>query len=184
MARHYDTKHHSPHKRTAIATAYRKGTPARAVAAEYDISPSAVYAIARRYDTQISGKSRPGRGGKPKLDERTIRRILREIDGNPFISCRELIQNCSLPVTAETLTKTLKEKGIQHMKALRRPKLSDKIAEKRLAFAEKHLNKPLSYWKRFVFSDETTVARGQGERQGWVFCRAVSLGPSLFPTLF
>jgi transposase-like protein len=175
MARIYEKKHHSPHKRTAIATAYQKGVPAKAVAAEHGISPHALYAIARRYNNQVSCRSQSGRGGKFKLDDRYIRRILREIDQNPFISSKELIQNCSLPVTEETLVKTLKRRGIQHTQALRRPKLSDTIAQKRLEFAHKHLNKPLEYWKRFVFSDETTIARGQGERQAWVFCRAVRL---------
>lgn len=179
MVRIYEKKHHSPHKRTAIATAYQKGVPAKAVAAEHGVSPDAVYAIARRYQNQISGRSQPGRGRKFKLDERYIRRILREIDQNPFISNKELIENCALPVTEQTLVTTLKKRGIQHRQALRRPKLSDTIAQKRLEFAQKHLNKPLEYWKRFVFSDETTVVRGQGERQAWVFCRAVPLIPSL-----
>ncbi|KAK7219081.1 hypothetical protein V2G26_007084 [Clonostachys chloroleuca] len=39
------------------------------------------------------------------------------------------------------------------------------IKEKRLQFARLHIRKPLSWWKRVIFSDETTVARGQGERQ-------------------
>lgn len=130
MARIYEKKHHSPHKRTVIATAYQKGVPAKALAAEHGISVDAVYAIARRYKSQICGESQPGRGGKFKLDDRYIRRILRAIEQSPSISNRELVRNCSLPVTEHTVANTLKRLGIQRGEPLRRPQLSDAASQK------------------------------------------------------
>ncbi|KAM4063611.1 DDE superfamily endonuclease [Hirsutella rhossiliensis] len=58
-----------------------------------------------------------------------------------------------------------------HFKALGRPKLTPEVAEKRLLFAIRHINLPLGAWKSWVFSDETSIAQGEGERQAWVFCK-------------
>jgi hypothetical protein len=61
------------------------------------------------------------------------------------------------------LSRWLKSEGIQHFKAIRRPKLTPELAKKRLIFARQYLEKPLSWWRKVIFSDETTIVRGGGD---------------------
>lgn len=77
--------HHSPYKRTRIATAYFKGVSAKAIACDESISPRAVYAIVDRYKVQKSAKSLP-RSRRPTIfDESYKRYIFRLIKNNLFI---------------------------------------------------------------------------------------------------
>jgi nicotinamide mononucleotide adenylyltransferase len=98
---------------------------------------------------------------------------MRLIEHDHFILPTTLAFEIGLRVHFRTITNWLKEQGIQHQRALRRPKLTKAYAEKRLAFALKHIDKPNTYRQRWVFSDELTIAREDGESTGWVFCGKV-----------
>jgi transposase len=175
MPRQVINHNHSPHKRTRIVTAYNLGMKAKTVGLKEGISARAVYAIVERYGKQQSAKDQPRSGRPPLLDGRHKRHIFRCIEEDPFVSNRELIEKCALPCSVSTVTRFLRKEGIQHYRALRRPKLTPDVAAKRLEFARLHVRKPLSWWKRWIFSDEVTIARGEGEKQKWVFCRKVRI---------
>ena len=96
--------------------------------------------------------------------------IFRVIEKDPFILPAQLVTEAGLGVSVRTLLRYLKKEGIHHQKALRRPLLTPETALLRLQFAEKYLDEPPRFWRRWVFSDESTIARGDGERQAWVFC--------------
>lgn len=174
MPQNTNKPHHSPHKRTKIVYNYLSGVSAKAVAAKYNVTPRAVYNINQRYKVQKSAKSNP-RSGRPRvITERGKRHLFRLIEEDPFIQNNELLSRASLTCVTSTLTRFLRKEGIQHFRALRRPKLTPEVAAKRLAFARLHVQKPLLWWKRVIFSDETTIARGDGKRHKWVFAPIVS----------
>lgn len=135
---------HSPHKRTEIATMFRKGIRAKAIAAEFRISRGAVYQICRRYKLQESAKDLPRSGRPPILDERDKRHIFRLIAQDPFIHNKDLLAALGNPCTIQTITKWLRKEGIQHFRAKERPKLTPELAAIRKEFAQKHLSKPLA----------------------------------------
>jgi hypothetical protein len=89
-----------------------------------------------------------------------------------------------LDVSADTVLRWVKKKGIFHSKALRRPLLTPIVAQKRLEFALKYYHELPSFWHRWIFTDESTVARGQGERGEWVFCRQGRYFCPLFSTTY
>jgi hypothetical protein len=60
-----------------------------------------------------------------------------------------------------------------HTLALTRPKLSELVTAKRLRFAQRYINQESRVWERWIFSDETTIARGDGARREWVFWKLV-----------
>lgn len=172
---------YSPHRRTRIAVGYELGLSRTALWAK-GVNPASVSKIVKRYNYQISGKSLP-RSGRPRiLNDRDIRAILHTIDSDPFISAEKLRQSTGLTGCTRTITRELRRLGIQHQCALRRPKLSDKLAAKRLVFAKLHVQKPKSWWRRLIVSDESSIARGDGERQAWVFCQKVHLQTLRFYT--
>jgi transposase len=134
---------YSPHKRTRIVTAYNLGLSKRALWAKEGVIPASVKGIVKRYKTQKSAKSLP-RSGRPRaLNERDLRHIDNAITKDPFISANELKKECGLSCHFRTITRELQRRGIQHCQALRRPKLTEEVAAKRLAFAEAHIEKPV-----------------------------------------
>lgn len=166
-------KHHSPHKRTRIVTAYNLGIPPRVIAQQEGVLAASVRGIASRYRHQKSAQSSPRSGRPPVLSEREKRCVMRCIADNPFIKTSELVQNAGLTCSSRTLLRWLRSNGIAHQTALRRPKLTEENAAKRLKFAQDYVSQSREIWKRWIFSDETTVARGDGERQAWVFAKRV-----------
>lgn len=91
-----------------------------------------------------------------------------------FISPREIAERIGISCSKPTVCRFLKREGIQHFKAIQRPLLSEDHAYQRFEWAKEHLNKGPEFWNRVIFSDETTIARGSGQRRGWVFCKYVS----------
>lgn len=137
-------KEHSPHKRARIFALKDIGWSYRRIAAHEGISPGSVHGIVARYYNQNSAKSLPRSGRPPSLTERDIRYIYRFIDQNPFISCLELKKKAGLTCSTETIRRHLIKAGIQHYRALRRPKLTPELAAKRLAFARAYISKDLT----------------------------------------
>jgi transposase len=173
MPRITSRNEYSPHKRTRIALKYRTGRSRRRIAFEEGVPSGSVSGVASRYGQQTSARSQP-RVGRPKIisdrDKNHIFRILRQ---KPFISNQDLILFSGTSCSVRTLTRYLRAEGIQHYRALRRPKLTPEYAEKRLKFAQELLQRPELWWRLFIFSDEVSIARGDGERTKWVFCRKV-----------
>jgi len=89
-----------------------------------------------------------------------------------------LKEKTGLAYTPRTIRRELIRQDIQHYTALRKPKLTDQLAAKQLTFAKLYIKKPLAYWQRMVFSDESTVARSKKKKQKWVFYRKIRRTPN------
>jgi transposase len=164
---------YSPHKRTRVSIGYQLGLTPRVLAVKEDILPRSVSGIEKQYRVQKSAKSASRSGRPPKLSNRDSRRLSRLIDQDPFISPENLIAEANLTVHPRTIKRHLEKLGIKHRKALRRPKLTEIHAAKQLAFARLHVEKSLSWWKQVIFSDESSIERGCGDHQKYVWCRNV-----------
>ncbi|KAH7112993.1 hypothetical protein B0J13DRAFT_631344 [Dactylonectria estremocensis] len=57
-----------------------------------------------------------------------------------------------------------------HLHALQRPLLGPTTAKKQLVFAKAFAHRDIEFWKRWWFSDESSIARGEGQSRGWIFC--------------
>lgn len=150
---------------------YSKGRIAQCEGIPY----GSVHGIATRYTQQISGRDLPRPGQPKKLSPRNKRNILRIIEEDPFITNKNLVQRTGVSVSVATLTSYLKSQGIQHRRALQRPKLTPTAAARRLEFAREHIQKPISWWRKVIWSDEVTVARGDGLKSKWCFCQPVRI---------
>lgn len=166
-------KEYSPHTRGRIAMAYSKGTKLIDIAKELSIPKGSVYGILKRYKTQQKGRSQPRAGRTAILSERDKRHIQRAVFQSPFDSAKEIRDKCEIKAGESTISRAMRKSGLGHWKALRRPKLTPDHAKARLEFAKIHVHKPLDWWRRVIFSDETSIQRGCGDRTKWVWCRKV-----------
>lgn len=166
-------KEYSPHKRARIIMRIENGESHRRIAREEGVPRGSVSGIALRYGDQEKGRSSP-RSGRPQcLSDRDLRKVYRLIDQSPFISTRDLIEQAGISCCAATLRSYLQKHGIMHHRALRRPLLTPARAAERLRFARAHINNTDAEWAKWICSDETTIARGAGERGEWVWCSSV-----------
>ena len=98
--------------------------------------------IFTRYQTQQSAKDHARSGRPPRLSRQDREQILILIGRDPFITCREIKRELGFECYSRTILAYLKKENIVHRKALRRPKLSEKVAARRLRFAREHVDKP------------------------------------------
>lgn len=119
-------KEYSPHRRTQIITAHKSGVPAATIAELHGISKGCVHAVIKRYKHRNGAENAPRSGRPPKLGECEVRKVLRLIADNPYITYKDMIQQAQLQCTARTLKRHLEKKGVVHS---RRPASSPLKAE-------------------------------------------------------
>ncbi len=157
-------KHHSPYKRARIIALLEAGWSQRRVARREGISPGTISGIVSRYRVQKSAGSFQCSGRLQIFIERDIRHLIRFIGQDLSIKSEELKEKTGLACILYIIRREFIWQDIQHYTALRRPKLTDQLTVKRLTFARLYMRKPFAYWQRVVFSDESTVARGEKKR--------------------
>lgn len=136
----------------------RGATPAQ-IAHLLELSPKAVYAILNR-----KGKSSPKTGRPPKISAQLGRRIKRKAAQSPGIYATEVASDLCPELSIKTVRRTMKKLGIKRRKGLRKPALSLKHKRERLKFARLHVGRPLSFWYRVLWSDESKICDTQTPR--------------------
>ncbi len=161
--------HSTPRRRNRIYGRYTSHQKVKEIADWEGVSIGHVYGVVKRFTDQDWGKSRPGRGRPKALDIHHKRRIIRAINANPFVSMEDLRRGHCQHVTATTLRRYLVSWKVKHHLSKTRPFLTEEAAATRYAFAREHEHKGEDFWRTVLFTDESTVERGQGARRVWVF---------------
>jgi hypothetical protein len=111
-------------------------------------------------------QNKPRSGHPEVLTEREKRYITTLIRAKPLIPWEDLRKELGLSVSITTIRKFLKNEGVLHWRALKRPGLTKELAIKRLAWAREHAN---TDWSKWLFSDECSVEYGVGRARPWAF---------------
>jgi hypothetical protein len=115
------------------------------------------------------GHSLP-RTGRPKAYSPAEERlVLRHVRKFPKDTYAEVIKACTVTFKKDTVKKILKEHGIKNWKCKRRPFLTQKDANKRLAWCMKYRDRRPEEWGMIMWSDECSAERGRGKRDEWCF---------------
>jgi len=80
---------------------------------------------------------------------------------SPMKSSRKLkmgLGKSGLDIGASTLRRHLKKMGLVSRFAARKPLLTRRYRQLRLAFAKKYVNKGCEFWQKVLFTDETRIA--------------------------
>ena len=80
---------------------------------------------------------------------------MRETQRNPSITSRNIVETLKLNISSRTVRRRLKDVNLKSCLARRKPQINKVHKRKRLAFAKKYVNKPLSFWKKIIWSDES-----------------------------
>lgn len=127
-----------------------EGKTVREIAKLVGRSSSTVQNIIGRYrnENRITNKSREGQG--KILNDREERRILKEVNKNPFKTAKELNvfvkESLKKDVCNETIKNVLRRHGLNGRIARKKPLTSRKNKEVRLKFAKEYLLKNSDFW--------------------------------------
>lgn len=140
-----------------IMQKHANGVRKAQIARDLFLARSTVGAIIARGG--VPAQKRPGR---PRLIQpRTERVLLREVSSNPRVYATELAEELRplVKVSPSTVRRALRRNRLASRVARRKPLLKKRHRRARLAFALAHLHKPLSFWARVLWSDESKFCR-------------------------
>lgn len=150
-------KNLSPTKRAQILAYSRSGRSQRDIAALLGVSKTSVQQALAKFDSSGSFKDarRSGRPRKTTIqDDRIVRRLVKAF---PKISahaiCSEL-KNAGVNVHRSTVSRRLKGMNLSAYKPAKKPRLTEEMKRRRLAFANRYKHWTVSDWRKVMWSDE------------------------------
>ena len=113
-------------------------------------------------------------GGHPsKLSFTSQRAVLTQITTGKAANAVKATNyiNTIIPILifSETMRRVLRKNSFKAVVKKKKPLLSARHRQRRLAFALKHRNWTVKDWKRVIWSDETKINRFQSDRRQWVW---------------
>lgn len=155
-----------------IVRLFKQGLSYRCIGRKLRLSHSTVQYIIQKFKNgSVDNKKHTGR--KRVLTVRESREIVRQAAKNPKLSAPQLAEHIASysgkTVTAQTVRNRLHEAGYKGRAIRKKPFINEKNRKKRLDFAREHVNKPVSFWKNVLFSDESkyNVFGSDGRRYVW-----------------
>lgn len=130
------------------------------------------YIIKRFLETgKTENKQRSGRPKKLTVRERQT--VIRDAQKNPFASAQSISAQVATSfgkiVHPQTIRNVLHSANIHGRAARKKPFISEKNRLKRLEFAKAYITKPMEFWRRVIFSDESkfNLFGSDGKRFVW-----------------
>ena len=132
--------------------------------------------ILDKYAETGSVNDRPRSGCPRKTSEREDRHVYTHFRSNPGTSSRDMARNivpnfAEKTISYRTVQNRIKEWGLEAFVARKKPLLKPEQKEKRLKWAQAHVNWTVEDWKRVAFRDETPLCLFQsfGRKYIWDF---------------
>jgi len=126
------------------------------IAKKFDRDMRTIEAIISRFENKGDCHREQSPGRKRKTNERTDRRILREVKKDPFITAHEIQANLQLSeISVDTIRRRIREHEMQSYWAARKPYISETNRKKRLQWAHDHIDWTGMDWEQVLWSDES-----------------------------
>ena len=137
-----------------------------AIARSKSLPRSTVSTTVKTVNTRRSVESK-ARIGRPTVhSDRDRRRILQHVRQHPMYTYDNLKRETGLDFSQSTYRRILRDSGVSHWLAKKRPALTPHQAQMRPAFVTLHRHKD---WSNTLFSDECSVEKGVGKKRLWAF---------------
>ena len=160
-------------KRIQIWTLREEGLTWNQIVEKTGKDRKTVRRICKRVKETGSFKDKPRTGRPPKLNERDRRQITRILRKNPVKNAeavrKEALSSLKLKVSRNTIARVLKDAGYAARVMKKKPLLTKKHKQKRLAWAKEHETWTIDEWKNVIWSDETAfmLVNGHGKEYCW-----------------
>jgi transposase len=162
-------------ERVKAITLLNEGYSSRVVAEKLgrNVHHTSILRLKKKYQETGSVDNKPVSGRPRKLNDRqersTVRKILTRECTTAVEVQKSLKVNEDIEVSANTIRRTLKERGLVSRVKKKKPLLSKINIQKRLAFAKRHQNWTVEDWSKVVWSDESKfkVFGSDGKEYYW-----------------
>lgn len=157
--------------RKLIVLEVKSGVKYRDISKKYEISIAGISKIMKKHQSENTVERKAGSGRNRKTtahDDRMIHRLVRT---DPSKSTRVIAEELNLNVTMRTINNRIHEFGIRSYFKIKKPLLRKQNVKKRLQFAKKYVNKPLSFWKTILWTDESKYELKNTKRRARVYCK-------------
>jgi transposase len=151
-------------ERAAIVTLHGVGWTGRDIAQELHCSENTVALWLTRWN-ETHALEDAERSGRPRCTtDDTDQKIGLLSDKQPTLAPKDIRRELQLPVSPHTISRRLDEIGLFGRVQETEHDLTEFDIQRRLAFANEHLNKSEDWWARVFFSDETHFYLGHQSR--------------------
>lgn len=152
-------KHLNASQRNLVVDLINQGSSYRKVEEMTGISFATVQSIYKKFKTHGTTADLVGRGRKRKTSSTMDRAILLNVKKNRFVSAikiaNDLKSNHGVKISDQTVRNRIHEAGFKAMMPIKKPYLTKKHMKRRLEFAKKYANMPMTFWKKVLWSDES-----------------------------
>ena len=159
--------------RNLIVKKHLEGYSYAQISAFMEISKTTIASIVQKYRNSGTTGNAIRLGRPNKLKDRTKRLIKRQILTERSISAGSICANLnirhSLVVSSQSVRNAIHEFGFKGRVPRKKPYVSLVNKRKRLAYAKKHKDKPLEYWKKVLFTDESLFSISSGRSKSHVY---------------
>ena len=108
------------------------------IGARLGIYPDTITKFVKHAQECDSIKNLPRPGRPRKLSNAAVRYLVRNAESESRVPFKELRNSCNIDVSIQTMRRRLQEEGIRKWRAVKRPLLTQKHANERLAWARAH----------------------------------------------
>lgn len=158
--------------RTLVVELANDGESIRNISRQLKIAKSTVHNIIKKF-AEIGSTANLPRTGRPKVtsvtDDNMIRHMVKK---NPKVTGPEIQQSLlkvGVPVSVQTVRNRIHAAGLNACRARCKPMISSKNRQARLEFARNHIDKPLSFWEKVLWTDETKINMFQSDGKSTVW---------------
>jgi transposase len=156
----------------SILSLLQQGESTRFIAERCGVSKTKVQELRQEHLRELPV---PKRGRPQKLSSQNKRLCVRAITSGKLKTAvnvaKMLREDMKINVNRMTVTRALKEAGLDSAEMEAKPMLSAKNIKARLAFARKHRDWTIEDWKRVIWSDETKINRFNSDGRTWYWKR-------------
>ncbi|KAI7940673.1 hypothetical protein MJO28_012958 [Puccinia striiformis f. sp. tritici] len=113
------------------------------------------------------------KSGRPRLnDDRDLRQLRHFVENHQKLTLAEVTDSMTTHVSSSTIQRRIHKMGYNNRIAVKKPFINAKNREKRLAFANKHLEWTIADWSKVIWSDESLFETGKLSQQVHVWQQA------------
>lgn len=124
------------------------------------IPRSTVQSVVKKFRQYGTTENLPGRGAKPKMSQKTLRKVCREATMNPRIiltDVKEMLKMQGTSVSVRTIQRQLQKSGLPGRRPRKTPLHKKCHLSARLEYARTHLDQENGFWNRVLWTDETKI---------------------------
>ena len=147
----------SPDLRLRVYNRFKQINNVSQTAREFGIERNTIKYIKKKFENFGTFEDLPPKPRKRKTDRHDDLNILREITNSPKKKPRDIRADLNLKCSNRTVSRRIKERGLNPRVAAVVPYISDRNKTKRLRLAKSLINKPKKFWERVVWSDEKSL---------------------------